>query len=101
LDQLNSEKIGKQLSKLIRANTTMKSDTNTKIRHLYETIFKVLKVDELTISSAMAHDPFTGDVIYTEKLKDEFNDEKRQTIVDFFNELAEKNWFKYFIVYID
>jgi|DEB0MinimDraft_4_1074332.scaffolds.fasta_scaffold33071_2 hypothetical protein len=91
LDQLNSEKIGKQLSKLIRANTTMKSDTNTKIRHLYETIFKVLKVDELTISSAMAHDPFTGDVIYTEKLKDEFNDEKRQTIVDFFNELAEKN----------
>lgn len=90
LGDWSTEKIGKQLSKVIRANTTMKADTNTKLRHLYETVFKVLEVNDLTISSALAHDPFTGDVIYTDRLIDEYNDEKRQTIVDFFDKLADK-----------
>jgi hypothetical protein len=61
---------------------------NTDYRHLMETVFRLLDVDEVTLSKAMGHEPRTGKAIYKLNVTDEDDDGKRQLIVDYFKSLV-------------
>jgi len=84
-----SATIGRNISKLINKHLETKLvKTNTDIRHLYETVYKILKVNGNTLSNAMGHSPMMGKSTYKQSLIDEYDDDKRQLIVDFFKSLS-------------
>jgi len=88
LDTYTSSTIGRNFKDLMnKYTTTTLVKLNTEYRHLMETVFRLLNVDEITLSKAIGHEPRTGKAIYKLNVIDENDDAKRQLIVDYFKSL--------------
>ena len=88
LDTYTSSTIGRNFKDLMnKYTTTTLVKLNTEYRHLMETVFRLLNVDEITLSKAIGHEPRTGKAIYKLNVTDENDDAKRQLIVDYFKSL--------------
>ena len=89
LDTYTSSTVGRNFTKMLNKYASMINvKTNTDYRHLLETVYRVLKIDEVKLSKSIGHAPLTGKGIYKMVVSDENDDDKRQLIVDFFKSLS-------------
>jgi len=92
LDTYTAQSIGVIIQSILQKHITFSLiKNNTDYRHLFETVFRLMKIDEITLSRAIGHIPMTGRGIYKLTVIDEHDDDKRQLIVDYFKTLAKKN----------
>ena len=89
LDTYTSATIGRVFKDMLNRFASMKNvKDNTDYRHLFETVYRILNVDETTLSRAMGHAPLTGKGIYNMVVEDENDDYKIQLMVDFFKKIS-------------
>ena len=87
LDTYTPATIGRVFSNMLKKANMINIKNNTDYRHLFETVYRVLKVDEIKLSKSIGHQPLTGKGIYMMVVTDENDDDKRQLIVEFFKTL--------------
>jgi hypothetical protein len=87
LDTYTSATVGRVFKQMLATHTDTRLKTNTDYRHLFETVYAILKVNGNTISNALGHSGLTGKAIYKASVVDEYDDDKRKLIVEFFKTL--------------
>ena len=88
LDTYTAPTIGRVFKDMLKRFAKMKDiNDNTDYRHLMETIYRLLEVDEVKLSKAIGHSPLVGKAIYNMVVTDENDESKRQLIVEFFKAL--------------
>ena len=88
LDTYTSTTVGRVFQDMLKKADMINIKNNTDYRHLFETVYRVLKVDEIKLSKSIGHAPLTGRGIYKMVVSDENDDGKRKLIVEFFKTLS-------------
>jgi hypothetical protein len=88
LDTYTSTTVGRVFQDMLKKADMINIKNNTDYRHLFETVYRVLKVDEIKLSKSIGHSPLTGRGIYKMVVSDENDDDKRKLIVEFFKTLS-------------
>ena len=88
-DTYTAATIGRVFKQMLKNFATMiRVDNNTDYRHLFETVYRLLKIDEVKLSKSIGHSPLTGRGIYKIPVTDENDEDKRQLLVNYFKTLA-------------
>ena len=89
LDTYTDSTIGRVFKDMLRKHTTNTTQlkTNTDYRHLFETVYSILKIDTNIISAAIGHQPMTGKGIYKASVIDQYDEAKTKLLDDLFKSL--------------
>ena len=87
LDTYTATTIGRVFTAMLKKAEMINIKNNTDYRHLFETVYRVLKVNEIKLSKSIGHSPLTGKGIYKMVVSDENDEDKRKLIVEYFKTL--------------